>query len=200
MCACACMHMEVRGQLMGASFFLPPHGSRGSNSGCQCRQQAHLFSKPSSWYWTYVYCLDCTLFSDFLCYLIFSLFFCILVSFLLPNVLWTWFWLRGNGLGLSLFCTGPMGSSGWSVPDSLVEGHSPEVVAPDQREGMLSILKATSRLVLRMVGQAACLQAALSPFPCFFGPSGADVPLVLLMLPWVKAYGNDSLNFLSDSD
>lgn len=56
----------------------------------------------------------------------------------------------------------PMGPSGWSVPDSLVEGHSPEVVALDQREGMLSILKATSRLVLRMVGQAACLQASSS--------------------------------------
>lgn len=93
-----------------------------------------------------------------------------------------------------------MRSSGWSVIDSLVEGHSPEEVALDQREGMFSILKATSRLILRMVGQAACLPAVLSLFPCFFDPGGADAPLVLLTLSRVKAYGNDSLNFLSDSD
>lgn len=70
-----------------------------------------------------------------------------------------------------------MGSSGWNVTDSLVVGHSPEVVALDQREGMLSILKATNRLVLRMVGQPHACQQLWVRFPV----SLAVVELMLLL-------------------
>ena len=42
-------YVQVRGQLVGISFFLPPFGTQGLNSGCQAWRQAHLAPELSGW-------------------------------------------------------------------------------------------------------------------------------------------------------